>query len=277
MSKKVIFCATQDVINLDQTEYSNRWGLGDVLRGVNNVFGICKDLKIDFEISFDRHPLGQFLKPNSHDHVPNEIYFYKFNSSDELKLFIEKATAGVSPVYIFTNGYGKWDHRYKREFREFMQDKLSISSDSESKIIDNLPCAETYSVFHVRLGDQYFSSISVEIPRPVKKFLRIFNNRDFFFLSDSSSLRLFVHHRYDYQISPGVATHSGVSSDAMDMFNNYIEFLLICHAKNVYTYSGYSWVSGFVQAAHFIFGVNVVNLKNMSIGQRIRIYLGSNL
>ena len=62
MKNVVYFALTQDVTNRTQTNMENRWGLGDILRGVNNVHSVCMGLGYDVRLLSMNHPLNNVLR-----------------------------------------------------------------------------------------------------------------------------------------------------------------------------------------------------------------------
>ncbi len=271
--KKVIQVWSQNVSNLDQTDLSARWGLGDLLRGTKNLHGICIEKNIPFDINFNKHPIGEVLieSPNSYYFDDeNELCFYSYKTRLALDEYITKSILETDIINLVTNGFGFWDQNNIEDFRKFIKPRLRFKKQYEDKAIKILPKHKTYNVIHIRLGDKKLFGISKGIPNQIKRILKKKDPKNTYLITDSIELKEFAIEKYQLQALSIIPTHTGVNNDPEDIFGTLLEFMLMGSANKIETFSVYKWISGFAHAASIIYDVPLIDIKKSTLSGKIR-------
>jgi hypothetical protein len=124
---------------------------------------------------------------------------------------------------------------------------------------------KSYSVLHVRVGDNYINS---EIPTVKLNFYTELVKKHIttgdILCSDNAFLK-----RHIASVIPGIIvfvndTHSGHvgrDNDKLTLKNTLDDLQIIIGAKTVYTYSEYTWVSGFVHWVTTCFDIPMIDVK----------------
>lgn len=270
MSKpqKVVQLWTQTVDNMHQTEFQNRWGFGDLLRGTNNLYSICKELSIDFDLDYRYHPIHRILL-NKDDGISKKssspLNFINFKSKKDLKNYLIRSNE--IKIELVTNGYGAWNLSHINSFRNFIHPKLLLNEFRQLEAEKRLPVPKTYKVIHVRMGDDHLIGGGNEIDSKTLDLISNNLDRDTYLITDSPALKRYVQNTISVKTLSEYPVHLGLSNSVESIFNTYLEFMLMAGATEIKTLSVYSWVSGFAMAASMTFDVPLKNIKtNSSFG-----------
>ena len=269
---KVTQIWSQNVANLTQTNLSNFWGLGDLIRGAANMHAACCEIGLEFELDYSRHPISNIFTYKS---IPKEeqkeqkIIFLNFNSHIELIEHIKSAMASGDGMEFMSNGYRTWNESYVEKFRDFIMPRLLLKKKYDLKANKLLPPHKSYDVLHFRLGDSHLIEGSVNLEKKIIKCLEKNITNNTFLITDSVALKKFAIANYNVDTLPISPCHSGLNNGHDDqLFNTQLEFMLMGSAKSIKTYSVYSFVSGFAKAASFVYDIPLMNLKQPSIWNR---------
>jgi hypothetical protein len=272
MSDIIYFALTQDVSNIKQTNLDGRWGFGDVLRGVNNLHSVCQDLELELKLLSNNHPLGQILNmcdDEIDDLDPRSLKFINFETREEMCDHVLQLRSSTEKPIIFTNGFGVWDTKYAMEFNEFIKPKIKFQKQSNETTLAIKRKIGNYDILHVRLGDEALFENSYVIPKQLINFIdRI--KKPTILISDCESFKDLYRASTLIHVSKNVAVHTGVTNSKEKLIETINDFKLMMGAENIYTYSIYSWVSGFAIAASEINKVNIYNIKKVSIFTKVK-------
>jgi hypothetical protein len=273
MSNIIYFFLTQNVMNLEQTNTKNRWGFGDILRGINNVHSVCQELGLELKILSRNHPLDQVLNlcddGTCNNHLNDgDSEFVNFNSRKDMCKYLDQLRWHSKTPTIFTNGFGKWDYRYTDEFRKFIKPKITFRSSASVSVSESNQHLEHYDVLHVRLGDDALFNANYIVPEGLNNFIsRI--ERPTVLMSDCDLFKNIYRNTENIRVSENIAVHTGVSTSTKDLIQTLQDFKLMSRAENIYTYSVYNWTSGFARSASVIYEVPIHRIKPVSFVEKI--------
>lgn len=263
--------------NVDNLEQSNFWGLGDLIRGASNIHAACSEMDIEFDLDYSRHPIANIFnyeaiaKDGGNE---QKILFINFKSYKELVGYIKSRLLLHDNIEFVSNGYGIWNERYADKFRDFIKPRLQLRNEYALKASKLLPIEKSYEVLHFRLGDSHLIESSTNIDQNVLRCLEKNLTNSTFLITDSIKLKKLAIENYGVKTLPAIPTHLGLNSGSLDqLFNTQLEFILMCSAKKIKTYSVYSWVSGFAKAASFVYDIPLLNLNKNTLFMRAGNYL----
>ncbi len=274
-SFRVISLWSTEVSNLEQSRYSNIWGLGDLIRGTFQLYQICRKHNFLFELDFRNHPISQIMiqKSEFKYNSPSNVNFHMFLNTFEIEKFIlEEAKNNNEDLFIMTNGCLPLSDVFAKDFKRFINDRLQLKSKYKKLLENSLPSPKSYDVLHIRLGDSYLFENKNTITKNTIMILKSNLNRDTILISDSNHLKDYAKRNLSARILHTKPTHFGLKINAKQTFDNYLEFNILKGAKNIKTFSNYSWISGFVYIPSIIYGIPLENLKEKLMLKKI-IYL----
>ena len=256
MRKTVVHAWTQGASNLPQTARANYWGIGDLLRGSNVLFEICKEIDADYVLDISSHPIGALFAGSQTDRsTERSVPFHAFKNFDDGKSLVKSLLDVDDRIIINTNGGPTWPEQSSPAWKELIKQAFCPTPEFEADLSGFIPKAP-YSVMHFRLGDKTLvqkKSIAVD------EAISIFSNnsdRNKVVISDSEQLkarlRLVDHDAY---ISEARTVHTGLAAGGPELSQTMADFFLISRATSVETYSAYPWPSGFIVAACRIYDV----------------------
>ena len=264
-SFRVISLWSTEVSNLDQSNSSNIWGIGDLIRGTFQLYQICRKHNLSFELDFRNHPISQIMLQKSefkYDKT-SKINFHIFLNTLDMEKFILRAAQNEdSDLFIMTNGCLPLSDNYANHFKKFIDKYFQLKSEYRSLLDNYLPPPKSYEVLHIRLGDDYLIENKNKISKYISIILRSNLNKDTILLSDSNYLKDYAKRKFYARILPAQPTHFGLKINAKETFDNYLEFNILKGAKNIKTFSNYSWISGFVYIPSIIYGIPLTNIKD---------------
>ena len=272
-SFRVISLWSTKVSNLDQSNSSNIWGIGDLIRGTFQLYQICRKHNLSFELDFRNHPISQIMiqKSELKNYDTSKINFHIFLNTIEMEKFILKAAKNEdeSDLYIMTNGCLPLSDLYADHFKNFINKNFQLKSDYKKLLEKSLPPPKSYEVLHIRLGDDYLIENKNKITKNILMILRNNMRKDTILISDSNHLKDYAKRNFSARILPTKSTHFGLKINSKQTFDNYLEFTILRGANNIKTFSNYSWISGFVYIPSIIYGIPLTNLKEKILIKKI--------
>lgn len=241
------------------------WGFGDVLRGLCGVVDVCEELGIEVAVDMRYHPLSQCFVHRSHGYEStvdahiDQIPLQAFSVREILKKHLEKAFenksvhmmgAWVDP-YVFANPL-------KITTKEYIRRLLSPTPEFAACMATHQSGATPSIMLHFRLGDgdlvhKKGGGAYSGLIEKVRKHSKI----PIYVVSDSSEFKsqLETMKIPNVTVSNVEPCHLGVESNPAKVMATVAEYLLLSHAKMIFTYTVYGWTSGFVHSVHRIFDV----------------------
>lgn len=219
-------------------------GIGDFLYGCLKIFDVAKKKKLIPAVDFSAHPMANFLQVS---HRSDEKVTTVFHSESDRPL--EKGGT------FFTNL--RPEQKPSKEAIQFILSQVL----SPNTRFNRLLCAKRkelnleknrYIVFHVRVGDDSFSSHRMDpvyvnkivefISKSIKNYPKGMNS---IVISDSSELVNALKVEGIQTGSTG-ATHFGDSRGSIESIQEtLVDFFLLLGAKKIVQLSNYSWGSSF--------------------------------
>lgn len=257
VSPTVVHTWSQKASNLTQSVWDHFWGIGDLLRGSNILFEICRELDVDYELDISPHPIGSLFAVESSTSEKPAVSapFYHFESYDHGKRLVHSLLQTCDRIAINTNGGPSWPAHTSSHWQESIKRILRPTPQFEEYLSRRIPTTP-YEVIHFRLGDRgLVRKRSVTMEEAIDWFIKT-KHPDKIVLSDSEQLKAAIRSLApDIRISDAKPVHTGRAKSGDALMETVGDFLLISRAKRVETYSVYPWVSGFVVAASRIYGV----------------------
>lgn len=256
--KTIVLCWRQKYNNMKQTDVHNFWGLGDLIRGTIGTIQLCKKHGYKLTVDTHAHPISVFFK-NSRTEYSDLIdelgENIPFKCQGELENFILNSN-GENPIVFMTNE--QCIEPLEEDVKTFIRELISPSSEiinDIDQIIQSLP--SDYIVKHVRLGDGEM----VRNEQNTNKYFYLLNrlmslrtNKDVLF-SDSYNFKKFASSHAGFMSLNTDTSHLGYHTDLTKLKNTMIDFYLISKSKAIYSYSEYSWNSGFVYWSSVIYDI----------------------
>jgi hypothetical protein len=226
------------------------WGLGDILRGTIKLYQMSQKNNFNFFVTTDNHPLKNCLKP-CFEAEKNIKFVYP--EEVETNLLCERSN------YILTNAF--CDENLTESCKKFMK-KILEPNEIILQSFKNLNI-EQYKVLHFRLGDNYLLHNN---QANFETYLNIFEkyyDEETIFICDCENFKNFIVKKNENKkinILNTKVCHFGVEQNVEKIQNSFLEFFLLTKSKIIYTYTNYSWTSGFTFWASRIYDVPLVKI-----------------
>lgn len=262
--KTIIQVWTHHCCNMPQTDTSNYWGIGDVLRGTMQLFMLSKKLEFNYYVDTSLHPMSQFLMPTEnpfeeliHENRHN-IYMVSFDVN--LEEHIQSLNDGVH--YFFTNSdiTIPFDDECKTFLKHILRPIKSLQKE-----VTKLSQLRPYEVMHFRLGDTELVNgkfnTSTNTLMHILDLIKANRSEYDILISDSLSLKMNQLVQNEIYVLQTTPSHLGRSTDPEAIKDTLIDFFLLTGATRIKTYSCYHWTSGFVYWAHQIYDIPLIKLN----------------
>jgi hypothetical protein len=240
---------------------STFWGLGDMLRGLLSVYQYCKQFRYEFRLGLAGHPILNYLDISA-DYVlgiPPSIKISYVGGDGGRSL--QQSDLQINTP-IFSNVWCK--EPLLNDERKLIKTVLNVSTPY--KII--LPAK--YNLFHFRLNDVIYNSGKKVDTSNFNSWLRLIQNNytpGDFLISNCKEFKIYIRDQL-----PGInlwnedgGVHSGFAKDNSDLLPNIYDLQITTNASRIYTYSEYSWISGFVYWPALAYQIPLVDLKMVKI------------
>jgi hypothetical protein len=264
--KTVIQVWTHNCCNMPQTDHSNYWGIGDVLRGTIQLFLLSKKLGFNYYVDFSLHPISQHLMPTENPFAEliqqNRYSIYMVPAHCSVEMHINSLSEGVH--HFFTNAHitEPLDYTTKAFLKQILRPNKSMQ-----EAITKSSQLRPYEVMHFRLGDTELVNgqnntsryTSMQILDLIKKNL---SDNDIL-ISDSMSLKMNQEVQNEVYVLQTTPVHLGRATDPESIKDTLVDFFLLTGATRIKTYSCYEWTSGFVYWAHQIYDVPLIKMNGL--------------
>lgn len=253
--------------NAPQTNRDNFWGLGDMLRGVIGVYKLSKKYNFDMIVDKSLHPLSMLLKSDQHRYskhvedtqesiglcMPHDVepmlYYNLINNSNN------------DCVCFYSNmPLESYHGEITDELRRFVDYVLRPTPSFEvymKQMMKEL-ALDSYTILHYRMGDDEMvrKECNYNIyENAYEHLIKIYKVTDIV-ISDSAEFKALIRKRnLQIRVLDTKICHVGLEQSYEALRDTLFEFNLLRGAKSIRSYSRYSWVSGFVYAAHKIYSI----------------------
>jgi hypothetical protein len=240
-------------------KYPGLFGFGDYLRGSIYLLDYCQKNKLEFDMDFFDHPIGDYLN-NSRNYQINKkdvIMMDSFKECDNLcldHLIIKDKINKIKKDVIFFSINpilrNKIDDKQKKIILSKIEPNNFLQSKINSSMIKLQIEPKKYSVVHIRIDDRFTNSdfhinqlinqINILLSNKLK------NNNKYLLLSSSKELKLIIVKKFpQLLIEDKEITHIGKEYNSDDIINSLVDFYLIYNSANIFQLSEYAWGSGF--------------------------------
>ncbi len=255
-----MFAWTQRVSNRVKTDTHGFWGLGDALRGILSLYQYCKLRRYEFIVDTHRHPFSYFLNADTSPHhrvAAGSVVPFEGGDGDRFESIKAVAEPGETRL-VFCNAFPQ--EPLLSDEKRLIQTLLSVKPEYRLALPPT-----PYTVLHIRAGDH---GIDGEVSAAsLNKYLALVNKHlqdGDVLCSDSAHLKHYVAAQrptirmYDKARRSG---HVGYDTDPELLRNTLDDLQVIMGAARVFTYSNYSWISGFVQWGTMCLDIPLIDLK----------------
>jgi hypothetical protein len=249
---------------------NSEMGFGDFLKGSIHLYKICKKYKIKFDIDLKYHPISKyFINCKKNIYQENDVkifynigykthdFFFK-NFNDLIHEIINNKN---NKYYICSNIFPKTKKPLMKNEKNIMKKLLKLKRKLIS--FNNKKFLKDYNIIHIRFLDnnineynlKKFKNISRKILRNInKKYRHILISNNIYFKKYMKKYKFL-------KIIKNTPGHLGKINDKNKIYSTILDYFLIINSKKIYTYSEYSWISGFVNYSSKIYSIKIINLK----------------
>lgn len=236
----------------------NIHGLGDVIRGLISVLQLKTELNFDLFVDMEPHAISKYLKYDLKMQYDDICQDFLNNSNNNkiiyknIKKYIMKFSK-MKQICIYTNCYPLFV--LSKNIKDYMKNLLSFNDDFLEHFktrLDMMP--NDYTLYHFRLGDSYLiddkkaNNINVLINMMGK-----YKKKNSVLISDSLEFKKNISLKFNdvfvYLNRPIHCIKKDVDIDT------FIDFCLIKNSKEIYSYSSYGNISGFVNWISNIYNI----------------------
>lgn len=241
-------------------------GFGDYLRGSISLAILALDHDFHLNLDLSNHPIGRFLHANTVQTEPSGDIVEFFNErAPMLPKFIEGLGRDTS-VFVTTHLSPDID-RINDQVRDLVREQLifdltieSTALSLASKISDG-----EFAILHVRVADEHFQSRSPQVRQLydyIEEHLLPTWGRRLAVLSNNKAVKEVLSARYNLlYIDTGMVHLGECNSTESDVRDTLIDFSLMSKASAIFSYSVYSWKSGFSSWCACLFNVPFVEIR----------------
>jgi hypothetical protein len=248
--------AQADMLSNVNRSYS--WGIGDILRGMLATYQLAKENRWNFQVDIHAHPFSALLE--------KPTMFYASEPSDTIPTFNSIDGGNISSVSINFNDKGvytcinnAWPKTPVLKDETYLVRSLLVFKPEY-----RIDISGSYNLFHIRVGDAAMANGASCDNAKYEAILRQYAVPGDVFISDCVSLK-----RYIATTDLGLrithtdvkTAHTGYSKDINELIPTAVDMQLIMNASQLYTYSEYDWISGFIHWCGVCFGKKIQNLR----------------
>jgi hypothetical protein len=253
--------------NAPQTSRDNFWGLGDMLRGVIGVYKLSKKYNFDLIVDKSLHPLSMLLKSD-----PHRYSTYIKNNQDSIGLCMPYEVESLLYENLINNPKNdcacfysnmpleSYDGEITDELRRFIDYVFRPIPSFEAymnQMIKEL-ALDSYTILHYRMGDDEMVRKQCNYAvyeNAYQHLIQTYKSTDIV-MSDSAEFKALIRKKnVQIRVLDTKICHVGLECSYEALRDTLFEFNLLRGAKFIRSYSRYSWVSGFVYAAHKIYNI----------------------
>jgi hypothetical protein len=246
-------------------------GLGDFLRGSLALANLSTRIGFDLQIDFSAHPIGRFVHlQNIHSQTCSEVAEFFNERTDLLPEYLQRLVPGQR-AFLTTNAFPD-ELQTSDKTRELVRSQLrfnAIVRDRTTAILELI--GSPFAIFHLRVADQLADSTSInsKLVRRLTRYLACNVmprwDRRIAVLSNNVHLKQAVTSQLDLPTINTCAVHLGESKEEDTADNGVrdtlVDFALISQAASIYSYSNYSWKSGFSKQCSELYDVPFTDLR----------------
>ena len=269
--KTIIHVWTHVLSNHTVTDRSNRFGLGDLLRGSIGVLQYCEKNNYECIIDISLHPIAQLLQIKKHKYsdfieqnknMIKGIFSTNINNSENIYTYMDNELKEKDMIFFFSNfGLDVFNKAPSKNILEKIHDLLEpnhLFKDYSEKMLLKLPFSD-YTILHFRLGDDDLirETNTLDYQIYLKKIIDTKDTNQIL-LSDSKKFKDIVKASESIFMYDEPLAHLGFHTNAEKIKHTLFEFMLLTKAGRIHSLSVYWWKSGFAHLANYLYNVPVI-------------------
>ncbi len=249
-------------------------GLGDYLRG-SIALGILADNN-GFELRLDlsQHPARTFLRGGNADQPPDQEVAEFFDDRATMVMDRIAQMQDGESIAVLTNLLPKQE-MITPKVRQLIRDQFRVdqSIDSDAERLIESTVGQRFAIMHVRVADEHFEADNIKLRllnRYIKRKLLPKWGKRVLVLSNNPKLKKSITAQFGLPLIDTGTVHLGkCDASEADLRDTLIDFALISKASAVYSYSVYSWKSGFSRWCACLHDVPFEALELVSLRDRV--------
>jgi hypothetical protein len=266
------------VRNVYQTEYRDviSRGLGDFLRGCFFLLQLGDMHNFECIIDINNHPISKVLKNCSHKYTIENINFFSNNNFkpnvtqdliighdknpecfDEFVQYLSRQNIQNEIVSVYVTSFPLYDsinNRHKERIKKLLIPNESMQIYLDYTLVSLNLQPYTYSIIHVRLGDDYLirgkSIVNPFAMRNIRFYLSQLNlNARYLLLCDSNLIKNAIcRTNPNIKTTYNPITHLGENVSTLNdttIKNTMLDFYLMSLSNRIHSFSTYNHGTGF--------------------------------
>jgi hypothetical protein len=244
-------------------------GFGDYLRGSIGLAILAQEQGFSLKIDLSHHPVGAFLRdkrpPTA---LPGEVSEFFNERAHLLPEFVAHLRDDAS-VSLTTNccpDVGKVTDAVRQLVRTQLSWDESIESRAEE--VQRNISEGTFAILHVRVADGRFhawSAANGSLCRRIERHVLPAWRGRLAVLSNNQAVKKALSERYNLPFVSTDAVHlgecNGLESKIRDTL---VDFAIMSRASTIFSYSEYSWDSGFSRWCACLYDVPFISMRRPS-------------
>jgi hypothetical protein len=254
--RTIVFTWTQAVQN-HSWRLGKFWGLGDILRGMISLYQYCKARRLTFKVDISHHPLCKYFDTVNNPYFitqpVNNTNFYGGDGAEYTTLEVPhedncQVFTNVWPLAPFTDDEQRLIPSILRIKDEY---KLNLPTD--------------YNVYHLRFDDNEITCTELTplMNEMLEKISRTIKPGDIL-CTNIPLVKRVAKDKYGINTYNDSVNGSHIGYETDDAVNTSVinDYQILSNASNIYTYSIYVWVSGFVQWVAIAYNKPLIDMKS---------------
>jgi hypothetical protein len=233
-----------------------------MIRGYIDMYQLSKKYNFKLIIDISLHPISKYLITKSHEYSDliennkNNIIFtinpeeYILNNKDNIIIFNTNSQKNRKKIH----------KNISDDCRKYIKDILTPNDKMQQYISEYLSQIKKsdYNILHYRLGDK-FDNKNKNYNKYIDSIL-INKEENDILMSDSIKFKELIKEKTDIYMFDIDIGHIGTDNDDKLIKNTLLEFFIMTNANKIKTYSNYTWISGFVLWASYIYNIPLIQI-----------------
>lgn len=225
-------------------------GLGDYLRGSIALGFLAQRHGFELRLDLSRHPARAFLRGGNLNQPPSQDVAEFLDERAHLVLDHVAQLKEDESSAVLTNFLPR-PEMVTPKVLQLIRDQFQVdeSIDGDANRLIESTVGRGFAIMHVRVADEHFEAGNMEfrlLNRYIKRKLIPKWGRQVLVLSNNAELKKSITAQFGLPLVETAAAHMGKGdASASHLRDTLIDYALISKASAVYSYSVYTWKSGF--------------------------------
>lgn len=254
-------------------------GLGDYLRGSIALAIMAKEHGFDLRLDLSRHPARAFLRGGGPTEPPAPAVEEFLDTRAHLVLDRLAQLKDGDSVALLTNFLPRQE-QITPAVRQLIREQFCVdaSIDRDAGRLIESTVGQDFAIMHVRVADEQFDAQNIEfrrLNRYIGRTLLPQWGKRVLVLSNNTELKKSLAARFGLPLIDTAAVHMGKGDGpASNLRDTLVDYALISKASAVYSYSVYTWKSGFSRWCACLHDVPFEALEFTSMRERLAAFGG---